>query len=93
MRMSGSISFIVSIDANEMTVTMMQNVQVLAVYGSNSQAGEDGEKKDSGTITLALEPEDVELLTNAEAMGSLKLSLRSPVDEAVIDLKPIISLR
>lgn len=84
---------IVSIDANEMTVTMMQNVQVLAVYGSSSQAGEDGEKKDSGTITLALEPEDVELLTNAEAMGSLKLSLRSPVDEAVIDLKPIISLR
>ncbi|HHZ13168.1 MAG: Flp pilus assembly protein CpaB [Caldicoprobacterales bacterium] len=84
---------IVSIDANEITITMMQNVQVLAVYGSSSQTGEDGERKDSGTITLALEPEDVELLTNAEAMGSLKLSLRSPVDEAVVDLKPIISLR
>ena len=70
---------------------MMQNVQVLAVYGSSSQTGEDGEERIQGPLP-GRNP-NVELLTNAEAMGSLKLSLRFPVDEAVVDLKPIISLR
>ena len=50
-------------------------------------------QRDAGIVTLGLERQDVELFTNADAMGSLKLSLRSPVEEAVIDLKPIISLR
>ncbi len=84
---------IVSIDAKEMTITMMQNVQVLAVYGSNNPNANDEGARDSGTITLALSPHDVEMLTNAEAIGNLKLSLRSPVDEEILELEPIISLR
>lgn len=84
---------IVTIDAKEMTITMMQNIQVLAIYGSDNQSSSDENKKDSGTISLALDPEDVELLTNAEAIGNLKLSLRSPVDEKILELEPIISSR
>lgn len=84
---------IVTIDAKEMTITMMQNIQVLAVYGTDNQSSSDEKKKDSGTITLALDPEDVEFLTNAEAIGNLKLSLRSPVDEKILELEPIISSR
>ena len=84
---------IISIDAEEMTLTMLQNIQVLAVYGSSRPDPEGEETKDSGTITLALTPQDVELLTNAEAIGSLRLSLRSPIDEGIVKLEPIVDMR
>ena len=86
---------IISIDAKEITLTMMQNVEVLAVYGSNYMNNEEteNENRDSGTITLALDPHDVELLTNAETIGNIKLSLRSPVDGKIVKLNPITRMR
>lgn len=78
---------IVSYDGGLITLTLLQNIEVLAIYGSKSD--EEKSEARSGTITLALTPQDVEILTNADSVGNLRLSLRSPVDDVIVELEPI----
>ncbi|SHI69344.1 Flp pilus assembly protein CpaB [Desulfofundulus thermosubterraneus] len=82
-------------------LTILQNVEVLAVGRSLEQprveaAGKEGENKQSpqqakevATVTLAVEPEEAQVLLLASELGSVRLALRSPVDREKRVLEPI----
>lgn len=65
--------------------TVLANVQVLAIDQTYEQG--DGEKPIAvgKTATLALRPEQTEILAQSQAMGKLSLSLRSHADIANVD--------
>ncbi|MCA9408179.1 MAG: Flp pilus assembly protein CpaB [Candidatus Omnitrophica bacterium] len=70
----------------EVTSVLFQNIQVLAVNSNFSPMGNsmiyDAQNKAKKlNITLAVAPEEVGLLTFAQANGKLQLSLRSPVEQ------------
>jgi pilus assembly protein CpaB len=74
------------------TATILQKVKVLAVndnfnnISKSSQISVEG-TLGSSTVTLALEPSDVEIITFAETKGKLRLSLRNPEDDKIISPK------
>jgi len=63
------------------TVTLLQNVLVLAVGGSEPDGGA------AGHATVLVLPEEAELLVLAQELGSLSLALRHPDDLQVRDDK------
>jgi len=56
------------------TVTLLQNVLVLATGGADTQAGPVGQ------VTVLVLPEEAELLVLAQEMGTVSLALRHPED-------------
>ncbi len=59
--------------------TVLENVRILAIdQRTNDQ---DGKPKVGKTITLELTPKQVELMTVAQSLGSLSLSLRSLAED------------
>ena len=67
------------------TYTLFQNVRVLAI-GELPREVEDDESRLVGTVTLLVTPEQAEVLAFSYQRGSFHLALRSPSDEAVINL-------
>ncbi|UNC93454.1 Flp pilus assembly protein CpaB [Candidatus Contubernalis alkaliaceticus] len=65
--------------------TVLQNVTVLAA-GAFTQQRDDEESQMVGTITLAVGPEQAEVLAFAFRMGVFHLTLRSPLDETRVNL-------
>lgn len=66
----------------ETTQMILQNVLVLAVnQGDTDQQGKTGAKS---SMTLAVKPEEAELLTAADRAGALRVALRGPTEKAVI---------
>lgn len=81
------------------TVPLFQNVQVIAVGsqlgrdqepepGSRRRREEDGLKGTVPLITLALGPEEANLLTFVQEQGKIRLVLRSPGDAKIQEVKP-----
>jgi pilus assembly protein CpaB len=69
--------------------TAMQSKEILAT-GGMMVAQEDGKQRVVPTITLSLSPQDAQQLFLLESTGKIRLTLRSPVDKAiVIPLEPI----
>lgn len=69
------------------TVTLLQNVAVLAVggkLGSGRDAGDDGKRRGSdtrkSTVTALVTPEEAELLVFAQDRGKLSLTMRNETD-------------
>ncbi|MDD3374200.1 MAG: Flp pilus assembly protein CpaB [Candidatus Omnitrophica bacterium] len=62
------------------TVTLFQNIQVLAIgYNVEMPANFEAQQKTATLpITLAVDPEQVEMITFAETHGNLQLVLRGP---------------
>lgn len=79
--------------------TLLQMVQVLAVgnavLGAQAASGTNGQMSapppPARTVTLALSPEQVSLLSLAKSTGALTLSLRNPVDSAQVTVAPAAS--
>ena len=74
--------------------TLLQDVRVVAV-GARFTNERDAEARGGETVTLALPPEDGELLTFAEERGKLRLALRSPGDHTrapkkVVSFKAVV---
>ena len=67
------------------TYTTLQNVLVLAT-GEITREQDDEERNVVGNITLAVNPEQAEVLAYATLQGNFHLSLRSPLDEEIMDL-------
>jgi pilus assembly protein CpaB len=65
--------------ANATTITVLQNVPVLAA-GKKLQRDSEGKPQDVPVITLLVSPSDAQLLTLASAEGRIQLSLRNPTD-------------
>jgi len=66
----------------ETTQMILQNVLVLAVnQGETDQQGKTGAKS---SMTLAVKPEEAELLTAADRAGALRVALRGLNEKAVI---------
>jgi len=61
---------------NGQTSLLLENVRVLAVGKSLSEANTTADTADYGTITLQLYPGDVEKVVNANEVGSVKFVLR-----------------
>jgi len=75
-------------DTTKTTVTLFQGIQILAI-GSNvsDPADFDGQQKSSNlVITLAVDPQQAELITFAESYGKLQLVLRSPGERTAYQL-------
>lgn len=71
------------------TVTLLQRVAVLAAGARFSEFQSTGAGS-ADTVTLALTPQETELVLFAREQGKLQLSLRPKVDSEVIaDLKPM----
>lgn len=70
------------------TVTLLQRVAVLAAGARFSEQGEGA--NEANTLTLALTPQETELVLFAREQGKLQLSLRPRVDSEILaDLKPM----
>jgi pilus assembly protein CpaB len=67
--------------------TLLQNIEVLAAGDLYADQGSKGES--SGTVTLALNPEEAQLALLALAKGQLHLSLRSNNDNRLVSLGPV----
>lgn len=67
------------------SLTMLQNILVLAVGGSTGDTGDAA----AGTITLAVTPDQAEYVMLAENTGKMKLTLRPPTDERQLPLTKI----
>lgn len=66
----------------ETTQMILQNVLVLAVNkGETETQGKGGA---NSSMTLAVKPEEAELLTAADRAGALRVMLRSPSDKSVV---------
>lgn len=72
------------------TSTLLQNKEILAT-GSVTLPQEDGVQRIVPSITLSVTPGEAQILTLAESTGSIKLSLRAPVDNTVVPLQPASS--
>ncbi len=72
----------------KVTVTLFQNIQILAI-GPNvdSHSNFAAQQKSSVlTITLAVDPEQTEMLTFAQKNGELRLVLRGPMEKSSYQL-------
>ena len=67
------------------TYTTVQNMQVLAT-GELTHEQDNEERNLVSNITLLANPEQAEVLAFASQQGSIHLTLRSPLDEEIIDL-------
>lgn len=87
-------------EGSSRTRTLLQMVPVLAV-GETVVGSAAATKTDDGqfsapppparTVTLALHPDQVPVLSLARATGSLSLSLRNPADSAAVAVSPAAS--
>ena len=68
------------------TYTTLQNILVLA-SGGITREQDDEERNVVGNITLAVNPEQAEVLAYATLQGTFHLTLRSPLDEEIMDLE------
>jgi pilus assembly protein CpaB len=67
----------------ETTRTVLQNVLVLAVnQGETSTQGQTGAKT---SMTLAVDPENAELLMAADRASVMRVMLRSPTDKKIVE--------
>lgn len=62
------------------TMTLVQNVTLLAVGAQMSESSRDDNRAGYSTVTVLISPDEVELLTITQTRGSLGLSLRGPED-------------
>jgi pilus assembly protein CpaB len=70
------------------TTTILQNIKVLSI-GRQQQSGQavDTKAPRSPVVTLVLSPADAQKLELAKNQGKISLSLRNPLDGAVVDAK------
>lgn len=76
------------------TVMLLQKVLTLATGGSFSefQGGkEGGQARESNTLTLALTPQEAELLLFARTQGSLQYALRPKADSVILTDLPLMT--
>lgn len=66
------------------TITLLQRVQVLATGRTSAPVRGSGEAGPADTVTLALTPEETELLLFARVQGQIQFSLRPKTDSAVL---------
>ena len=73
------------------TVTLLQRVPVLAVGNTFSESPAGVEKQgEAGTVTLALNPQEAQLIVSARTQGNLQLVLRPKADSVIAEL-PIMT--
>jgi len=70
-----------------MSLIILQNIEVLAA-GSSITVAADGKSIPYSTITLALTPEEALTINLASSSGKLRLILRSPLDNDIMDIEP-----
>jgi pilus assembly protein CpaB len=77
-------TFTDTVAKQEVTQILLQNVLVLAVdMGGRTEPGKDA-KGATTSLTLAVSPEETELLTAADRTGALRVVSRPPEDEVLI---------
>jgi pilus assembly protein CpaB len=69
------------------TLTVLQNVTVLAVGQRLAGSGGDGRRSGYSTVTVAVTPQEAELLVFAAQKGEITLTLRRPND-VYVDTTP-----
>jgi pilus assembly protein CpaB len=76
-------------EASGSTITLLQNLLVLAVYGDTGETREKSGGGGSGrSVTLSVTAEQAQLITHSEGMGRTKLVLRGPEDIVLVQGLP-----
>ena len=65
---------------DQMTTTVLENVEVLAAGNEIQQDAEGGKPKSVTVITLLVTPEEAQKLALASSEGRIQLTLRNPLD-------------
>lgn len=73
------------------SVMLVQDLEVLAA-GTNIKQNSDGTSTSYANVTLAVTPEQALTINFATTNGSIRLLLRSPLDNAIENLKPKVSV-
>jgi pilus assembly protein CpaB len=63
---------------------VLENLQVLAA-GQNVQQDANGKPQTVGVVTLLLTPDQAQKVTLATTDGTIRLALRNPLDQAIVD--------
>ncbi|MGH9413304.1 MAG: Flp pilus assembly protein CpaB [Terriglobales bacterium] len=74
--------------ADETTVTLLKNVQVLTA-GQQLEQRNNGKPDKVAVITLLVTPEGAEKLAMADGYGHLQLALRNPLDDKTEKTQPL----
>ncbi|MGA2031183.1 MAG: Flp pilus assembly protein CpaB [Thermoguttaceae bacterium] len=71
------------------TITLLQNVKVFAVNDvvNMESVAKDGKSIDARTVSLLVTPAQAEQVTLAGELGSIRLIMRSPKEDAKVDSK------
>lgn len=80
------VTFDQAADKTSLSTLLLQNVRVLAVGQTTAGAPGNDKKISVQTATLALAPELLPQLTLAAERGSIRLALRSPKDQGIVNL-------
>lgn len=83
------VDVVVTMDIENVTQTnyVLQNKTVLSI--GREMERKSGVLEDYSTVTLAVRPENAPDLVLASERGSIRLVMRSPVDERVIDIPAV----
>lgn len=71
-----------------LTTYVLQNLKVLALGSDKNPARADTEG-DTSTLTLSVDPNDAPKLVLASERGSIRLLLRSPLDDTIVEVPPV----
>ncbi|PKM81636.1 MAG: hypothetical protein CVU88_03815, partial [Firmicutes bacterium HGW-Firmicutes-13] len=66
---------------------VLQNLKILAV-GANLTPSAEGAESEASTLTLAIDPFEAPRLILAAERGSIRLLLRSPIDDTILEIPP-----
>lgn len=81
-----------SLGGGSSTITLLQNLLVLAVYGDTGEGTQRAPSASARSVTLSVTAEQAQLLTLSEGMGKTRLVLRAPEDIVLVqDLPPTMA--
>lgn len=76
----------VAVGKDTITSMLVQNIKILAVNKATGDSAADSKQPQTGTITLSLAPAEAQQLTLAAEKGSIRVMLRTPADEARVNV-------
>ncbi len=71
-----------------LTTYVLQNLKVLAL-GTHKDPAREVTEGDTSTLTLSVKPQEAPKLVLASERGSIRLLLRSPVDDSIAEVPPV----
>lgn len=76
----------VVVGKDTLTSLIVQDIKILAVNRTTGNSSADNKQPQTGTLTLSLNPWEAQHVTLASEKGSIRVLLRTPTDEAKVQI-------